>query len=300
MTPLYITSASDLKTSTAKTVEGFAIQAKKKKEIAKEYFADVVQLKNALSSVKIEADLVPLITNPQIRRPLISASGLSDKAQSHLSTSDINNILKSIFLSSANLQASVNIDEIVFRYLLTKGDSLGGSMRNWIGAQAGRKLTARIIKFLRNNSIQFTFLKSDSGKITQLKWNNRTLLFDVKMPQIGKNVDSVLLDSTQCTGTKANWLSNSNAYLACGELKGGIDPAGADEHWKTAKSALDRINTVFSGQGNPPKLFFIGAAIESSMAVEIYNDLNSGKLTHAANLTNDIQLTDLVEWLLTL
>ncbi|HAJ78349.1 MAG TPA: hypothetical protein DCO75_01135, partial [Fibrobacteres bacterium] len=29
------------------------------------------------------------------------------------------------------------------------------------------------------------------------------------------------------------------------ELKGGIDPAGADEHWKTAKTAIDRIVSAF-------------------------------------------------------
>ena len=30
-----------------------------------------------------------------------------------------------------------------------------------------------------------------------------------------------------------------------GELKGGIDPAGADEHWKTGNSALVRIRKAF-------------------------------------------------------
>ena len=33
-------------------------------------------------------------------------------------------------------------------------------------------------------------------------------------------------------------VENPKHYLACGELKGGIDPAGADEHWKTAGKAL--------------------------------------------------------------
>ena len=36
------------------------------------------------------------------------------------------------------------------------------------------------------------------------------------------------------------------SYMALGELKGGIDPAGADEHWKTARTALSRIHEAFA------------------------------------------------------
>jgi type II restriction enzyme len=72
-------------------------------------------------------------------------------------------------------------------------------------------------------------------------------------------------------------------YLACGELKGGIDPAGADEHWKTAGSALARIRSRCGRRC--PRLFFAASAIEEAMAKEIYHQLRIGKLSHAANLT---------------
>ncbi len=45
---------------------------------------------------------------------------------------------------------------------------------------------------------------------------------------------------------------------------------------------------------------FIGAAIENSMAVEIYKQLQKGKLDNAANLTNDEQLTAVCAWILNL
>jgi type II restriction enzyme len=66
-------------------------------------------------------------------------------------------------------------------------------------------------------------------------------------------------------------------YVALGELKGGIDPAGADEHWKTARSALDRIKKAFEKVGQQPRRFFIGAAIEKEMAIEIWHDLEAGE-----------------------
>jgi type II restriction enzyme len=93
---------------------------------------------------------------------------------------------------------------------------------------------------------------------------------------------------------------NSRAnYLAIGELKGGIDPAGADEHWKTAMSALERVREVFDA-GTIPKLFFIGTAIEDHMAGEIFRELSTGNLSAAANLTSDEQTSDLIDWLVSL
>ena len=90
-------------------------------------------------------------------------------------------------------------------------------------------------------------------------------------------------------------------YLACGELKGGIDPAGADEHWKTARSALNRITEHFEKKGlASPFRFFVGAAIGKGMAEEIFSMLQNGKLAHAANLTQDDQIQDLANWIVSL
>ena len=86
-----------------------------------------------------------------------------------------------------------------------------------------------------------------------------------------------------------------------GELKGGIDPAGADEHWKTGNTALERIRTKFGAAGYPQIMTsFIGAAIELAMAQEIYAQLESGTLTNAANLTNNNQLIEYCNWLIDL
>jgi hypothetical protein len=132
--------------------------------------------------------------------------------------------------------------------------------------------------------------------VQQISWGDRLLLFDAKTKLIGNNVDVVLLD-VSLAPTFKELLTIPQAYLACGELKGGIDPAGADEHWKTARSALRRIQTTFAGYGHHPALFFVGAAIETRMAQEIYDDLQSGLLKHAANLTVPEQVEDLAAWL---
>ena len=46
-----------------------------------------------------------------------------------------------------------------------------------------------------------------------------------------------------------------------------------------------------------PYLFFIGAAIEKDMSNEIWQQLESGILTNAANLTSEAQVASICLWL---
>ena len=132
-----------------------------------------------------------------------------------------------------------------------------------------------------------------------LTWDNgsgdRTLICNLTVPLVGNNVDICLFDlPPELVDVKTN---GPESYLALGELKGGIDPAGADEHWKTARTALRRIRDAFSEAGYSPAIFFVGAAIEKKMANEIWAELGDGRLANAGNLTNDAQMVSLARWL---
>ncbi|OPX25187.1 MAG: restriction endonuclease, partial [Candidatus Cloacimonas sp. 4484_140] len=137
-----------------------------------------------------------------------------------------------------------------------------------------------------------------------ISWINsngvRTLIFNRNIPLVKKNVDLSLL---KCEPEEVKYSKDSahlvpENYLAFGELKGGIDPAGADEHWKTANSALNRVREAFANKFLTPITFFVGAAIGNSMSEEIYSQLKSGILTNAANLTNDDQVASLCNWII--
>ena len=132
--------------------------------------------------------------------------------------------------------------------------------------------------------------------------NERTLIYNLTVPTVRKNVDLCLFD---CRPDEIIFGRNKGSahhkpakYLALGEIKGGIDPAGADEHWKTANSALNRIRMAFTSKDCRPKTFFIGAAIETAMAKEIYGQLNKSTLSNAANLTDENQVIALCDWLI--
>ena len=246
---------------------------------------------------------------------LMEAAGISVKAKAHLIDDDKRKLL-SDFVDNVLVPCGEKyIDEIIFRYLLTLGDALGGKMRNITGSIAGEKFTRYIIAQLSIQKISFEvkmkdsyWLKSDNltsstiENIKAIKWNkemhSRSLIYNINVPQVKKNIDIVILNSHVNDTNYASMgsiLSNPESYLAIGELKGGIDPAGADEHWKTANTALSRVRNAF---GSNLSLFFVGAAIERAMSKEIYKQCTAGHLSNAANLTNDNQLASLCEWLI--
>lgn len=195
-------------------------------------------------------------------------------------------------------------------------------MRNLAGLLGERKFSRTLISTLRVQGREYVWLHSKSKKwirsseddadielhLKGIGWTShggpRTLIYNLTVPLVRKNVDFCVFKSEpddMIFGTdKTSCHFRNDAYIALGELKAGIDPAGADEHWKTANTALTRIRDAFSSQELRPRTFFIGAAIENAMAEEIYEQLQAGILDNAANLTNEDQLVSISEWLITL
>ena len=83
------------------------------------------------------------------------------------------------------------------------------------------------------------------------------------------------------------------------EVKGGADPAGSDEHWKTASRALARALEAAQDSGNPkPPLSFIGTTIVRKVALEIKAWIDRGDLVSAYNLTKIIEQSEYRKWFL--
>ena len=267
-----------------------------------------------------------LIEIKEIQESLLTASGISEKAKKYLKEKDKKQAIRELVESFLDPAGKHFIDELVYRFLLTKGDTLGGIIRNLAGTIGERKFTRTLISTLFINNKNFTYFDKNSRtwikveankqkyesdlekRVKGLHWlsegRNRVLMYNLTIPMLKKNVDLCLLDGSpkEILSSKKNKSAHqiSRKYMALGELKGGIDPAGADEHWKTANSALERIRKAFLKQSCKPKTFFIGAAIEKAMAQEIYQQLKKQTLTNSANLTNKPQLISLCTWLINL
>ena len=131
----------------------------------------------------------------------------------------------------------------------------------------------------------------------------RLFLTNLKFPIVeDSNVDIALFEgnTNDYKRTRKDIVQQYTRVIALGELKAGIDPAGADEHWKTANFALNRIRSGFAEQGANPKICFIAAAISPRMGRDICKQIKAKLLTHASNLTNDEQLAMTCSWLTSL
>ena len=309
-----IRSAQDLITSHEQTRAGFIEAAMAKNQKAKPYIEQARTLKSIAKTVKSPKDLVVMT---EIQSVLLTAAGLSDKAFKYFGEEDKRIAIKELVENFLEPAGNGWVDELVYRFLLIKGDSLGGAMRNYVGVVAQMKLVRKILGILSIQEICFKLLKNKTKQwvemdyesafdiaesIKAITWNakgrNRVLFFNSKIPLVNNNVDICLFEGDEKKYDAGKIVTQSELAIMFGELKGGIDPAGADEHWKTGNTALERVRNAFA-QYNI-KTSFIAAGIEAKMAKEIFAQLRSNTLSKVANITVDEQLTEYCQWLINL
>lgn len=306
----HLKSSEDLVTTYEQVRAGFVALALERNRRATPFVEEARALKTAAARAESPSALLKI---PSIQAGLLTAAGVSEKASGHMTDADKLEAMQGLIASFLEPAGSAFVEELVFRFLLTRGDALGGSMRNLGGALAQRKLTRALIASLRLAGIAYEWLHSANSKwlpmgeddadvelhLRGLSWlagpRSRTLIYNFTVPLVEKNVDFCLLNCASKELLEAS--RNPNSYIALGELKGGIDPAGADEHWKTAGSALNRIRKAFTKQKLAPHTFFVGAAIAKQMATEIWADLESGTLKNAGNLTNQDHVSSICAWI---
>lgn len=308
----HLKTSEDLITTYEAVRAGFVALALEKNRRATPFVDQARALKIIASTAKKPSELIKI---NDIQSALLTAAGISDKAVGHLQEQDKLDAIQGLVQNFLEPSGENFVEELVYRFLLTRGDTLGGSMRNAGGAIAQRKFIRALISNLRIsgssyewlNSLNSQWLKSTENDadieitLRGLSWqkdgNCRTLIFNLTVPTVKNNIDLCLINCSfsQINKKQAKEIyQNPNSFLAFGELKGGIDPAGADEHWKTARTALIRIESAFAKINLKPKLFFVGSAIERKMATEIWNMLEDESLTNVANLTDEVQLNSLV------
>jgi hypothetical protein len=316
----HLQSSDDLVTTYEATRAGFVALALEKNRRANPHVAEARALQEAANQATSPADLLNI---QGIEMGLLTAAGLSDKSLTHLMPQDKIDAINGLIRNFLEPTGTNFVEELVFRFLLTRGDTLGGSMRNVGGALAQRKLTRAILSTLTIAGQRYHWQHSRTKKwmamtnddtdielsLRGLTWESnlcrRTLIYNLNIPLVKSNVDLCLfnLAPEALPANKSSKIEPTEVEpytIALGELKGGIDPAGADEHWKTAQAALNRIRQAFTDAGHSPLTFFVGAAIEKRMAGEIWAQLERGTLSNAANLNEENQVMSISRWLCSL
>lgn len=244
----HLKSSTDLETTYEATRAGFVALALEKNHRATPLVGEARALQEAASHAMTPIDLLKI---KGIENGLLTAAGLSDKAITHLQPEDKVNAVRELIKNFLEPAGTKFVEELVFRFLLIRGDTLGGSMRNIGGVLAQKKLTRAILSTLRISGTRYswqhtksrTWLENDEdleneSSLRGLYWQNgrkhRTLIYNLTVPLVKNNVDLCLFNAT------ADNLDETNAgsYIALGELKGGIDPAARMNIGKLQKLPL--------------------------------------------------------------
>ena len=263
----HLESYQSLITPYTETRAGFIALALEKNKEATPFVESAKVLKTIAKKTSKPKNLLGI---KDIYGALLTASGISDKAKKYLKDNDKKMAIMGLIENFLEPAGKYFIDELVYRFLLTRGDTLGGIIRNLAGVEGERRFTRLLISTLcvTNKSFKYLDLKSKvwieyesksreldiDRRVKALYWagngrRDRTLIYNLHVPIVKKNIDLCLLECSPdniVAEKKGNSVyANPEKYVALGELKGGIDPAGADEHWKTANSALERIRSAF-------------------------------------------------------
>lgn len=153
----HLESSADLRTSYAAIRAGFVSLALEKNRRATPFVQEARSLKVAAGAAKTPNGLKKL---KGIRLGLLTAAGVSDKAAKHLQESDKDDAIAGLIAKFLEPAGENFVEELVFRFLLTRVDTLGGSMRNVGGYMAQRKLIRSIISCLRIAGRPYSWLHS--------------------------------------------------------------------------------------------------------------------------------------------
>ena len=137
----FITSAESLVTAHEETRAGFMNIALEKNRVGDPFVQNALAFKAMAANTRCAEDL---LTIPEVRPFLIAAAGFSDKSLSHLDEADQTMAIRELIDKFLKPAGANYIDEATFRYLLIKGDAVGGTIRNKIGAMGQERLIRAI------------------------------------------------------------------------------------------------------------------------------------------------------------
>lgn len=198
----HLFSAADLTTPYAEVRAGFIALALEKNRKATPYVEEAKALKTLAAKAETPSELLQFT---ELRPAMLTAAGVSEKAAGHLTEEDKTSAVQGLIENFLEPAGPDFVDELVFRFLLTRGDSLGGKMRNIAGTLAERKFSRSLIATLSIRGRPFSWLNAKSRQwipgsrndadielqLRGLHWQNehgnRTLIYNLTVPIVRKS-----------------------------------------------------------------------------------------------------------------
>ena len=155
----YIKQAQDLVTSRKETRAGFIALALEKNYLAQPYVEEAKALRSLAGKVKTAKELLKI---KELYPSLLSASALSIKSLNYLTDRDKQIAIEGSIDEFLEPVGNEFPNELVYRYLLTKGDALGGQARNLAGVLGEKKFLRAFLSVLNVYQKLFYWMDKDT------------------------------------------------------------------------------------------------------------------------------------------
>ena len=197
----HLSSNYDLITPAEEVRAGFVALALERSRQATPFVEQARALKVRAMRAQRPLDLLNM---EDIRSAILTASGFSEKAAKHTQEADETAALQSFIENFLEPAGAHFVEELVYRFLLTRGDSLGGTMRNIGGKLAERKIARALISALTIEQTPYQWLNAASNtwiknanaaadievSLKSLSWEKegktRTLIYNRTIPLVRK------------------------------------------------------------------------------------------------------------------
>jgi len=155
----HLQSSDDLITLHEATRSGFIALALERNRRASPFIEQAKALRLAAARAQTPLDLLQI---EEIQAALLTASGISDKARNYLNGDDKAAAMLALIRTFLEPAGAAFVEELLYRFLLTRGDTLGGSMRNVGGVVAQQKLIQTIVATLRIAGREYQWLTGNT------------------------------------------------------------------------------------------------------------------------------------------
>ncbi len=157
----HLESAADLVTTRTDTSAGFIKTSLERSLRATQYVEQGRALRAAMSVIP---DVPTLLADLSLHESILTAAGVSEKAKHYFLDDDrllaISEFAEN-YLQTAGDRFS---DELVLRFMLTRGETLGGTMKNVIGYLAEIRLLRAIVAALTVRNLSVSYLTRDTKR----------------------------------------------------------------------------------------------------------------------------------------
>ena len=156
----HLSAGADLITAPEEIRAGFVALALERSRRATPFVEQARALKISATRAKRPNELLEI---EELRAALLTAAGFSEKATKQTTEKDQTGAIQDFIKKFLEPAGKNFVEELVYRFLLTRGDSLGGSMRNAAGKLGERKFTRSLISALTIHKITYQWLNTKSS-----------------------------------------------------------------------------------------------------------------------------------------